>query len=105
MPKSLDPRIRHHDVQFAEMADRLLKERGYFGGLGHVGGDGDGAGAEGFNVADDGGGGIGAVGVVDYQGGTAGGELEGVLAAQAAAGAGDEGDFAVEAGGGGSSRG
>ena len=83
------------------MTDRFLEQGGNFSGFGHVGGDGYGAGAKGFDLFDDGGGRGRGTGVVDDDGGATGGELEGVLTAHAAARAGDEGDFAVEAAGGG----
>ena len=83
------------------MTNRFLKQGGDFSGFGHVGGDGYSAGAQGFDLSDDGGGRCRGTGVVDDHGGATESELEGVLTAHAAARTGDEGDFAVEAGGGG----
>lgn len=82
------------------MTHGFFKEIRYFSRLGHVGANGYSAGAEGFDFIDDGGGGGRGAGV-DDQGRTTRGELEGVSAAHTATRAGDEGNFAVEAGGGG----
>ena len=101
----LNPCVGHHNVQFPEMADRLLEERYDFSRLGRVSGDGDSLGAEGLDFLDDGVGGARGVGVVDDQGGTTGGKLEGILTSHTTARAGDEGHFAVKAGGGGCRRG
>lgn len=100
MPERFDARIRHNNIQLPVMADRFLKQGGHFSRLGHVRGDGYSAGAESFDFSNDSLGRARGAGVIDDQGGSAGGELEGVLAAHAPAGAGDESDFAVEAGGG-----
>ena len=96
MTESLDTRIRDDDIEFPEMFDSLLEQGCDLGWFGDIGFDGDGAGADGFDVLDDCFGGGGRARIADYDGCAAGGEFEGVLAAHASAGASHEGDFAVK---------
>lgn len=98
--EALNARVGNDDVEMAVVLHGFLEEVDDFGGLGNVRFEGDGFGALGFDLGDDFLGGGSAFGVVDDEGGTAFGELDGVLAAHATAGTGDEGDFAVETGGG-----
>jgi len=74
----------------------LFEQSGDFGGVGDVGLDGDGASAEGAELADDAFGGRGGFAVVDYHGGASGAEFKGYAFADAAACSCDEGDFAIE---------
>ena len=100
MAESLDTSIRDDDIEFAKMFDRLLEQGCDLSWFGDIGFDGDGAGADGFNVLDDCFGGGRGARIADDEGCAAGGEFEGVLAAHASTGASHEGDFAVKTGSG-----
>ena len=94
----LHARVRAHNVYFSEVSDTLVEEARDFRHLGHVGLDGDGGGAEGVDLRADAVGAVEAFDVVDNDGGAAGAEFEGDARADAARGAGYEGDFAGEGG-------
>ena len=94
--KSFHPRIRNHEIEPPKMRESLLEQGVDFSGFGNVGLDGDGAGAEGVELVDDAFGGRGGFTVVYDDEGAAGAEFKGYAFADAAACAGDEGDFAVE---------
>lgn len=88
------------DVEAAEVGERLVEEVRYLGDFGHVGLDGDSFAAGRLDRRHHFVRGRGAVGVVDDDAGAAFAELEGHGGAEAAAGAGYQGNFAVKAGGG-----
>lgn len=90
--------IGDDDVDAAEVREGLGEERGDLRDFGDVGLDGDRFAAVGFNLRDNFVGRCRAVGVVDDNGGAAFAELDGDACAETAAGAGDQGDAAVEAG-------
>ena len=88
--------IRNNEIESAKVREGLLEQGADFSGFGNVGLDGNGAGAEGAELADDAFGGRGGFAVVDYDEGAAGAEFKGYAFADAAACSCDEGDFAVE---------
>ena len=94
--KSFHTGVRNDEIEPAKVREGLGEESVDFGGLGNVGLDGDGAGAEGAELADDAVGGRGGFAVVDYDEGASGAEFKGYAFTDAAACSCDEGDFAVE---------
>ena len=99
--ESLQAGVGDHDVQLAKMGNGLFEQHADFFGLGHVGLDGNCVLPVGLlDLLDDLFGRFGGAGIVDHQRGTAACELECILTAHTPAGAGDQCDFAIQAGGG-----
>ena len=99
---ALRPTVAHHDINLAKHLLCLCKQPVDLADLGHIRLDADGAGAIAERLdllADFVGGGLGRS-VVDDDRGAAAAELNSTAAPDAATGAGDEGDFVVEGGGG-----
>jgi hypothetical protein len=94
-----DARVGADDVELAEVLDGLVHHLDGLGDVADVGLDGDGVAAHLLDLLDELVGGLLGVGVVDDDLGAAAGELNGHRRANATAGAGDEGDLAIEAGG------
>jgi len=97
MPKAHHPGIAAHDVQPPKMPDRLVHQTSSLRNNSNIGLNGDSIGAEGLDLGDDLLGGRLGGGVVDDHPRAAAGQLDGHGGADAAAGAGDEGDFAIQA--------
>ena len=95
--KRLHAGIVDHNVQMAELLHRLLEQLGHLGRLRDVGLDRHGFAAGLLDRRDGGERGLGGRRVVDDDAGARLGEGDGETGAEAAARAGDEGDFAVEA--------
>ncbi len=96
--EGLHPAVRADDVDFPKVRHGGVEEARDFGHFGDVGLDRDGAGAQGGDLVADACRAVEAFDVVDDDGGAAGAEFEGDARADAAGGAGYEGDFAGEGG-------
>jgi hypothetical protein len=94
-----DAGVGADNVELAEVLDGLVHHLDGLGDVADVGLDGDGVAAHLLDLLDELVGGFLGVGVVDDDLGAAAGELNGHRRANATAGAGDEGDLAIEAGG------
>ena len=97
MPKAHHPGIAAHDIQPPKVPDRLVHQTSSLSNNSNIGLKGDSIGAEGLDLGDDLLGRRLGGGVVDDHARAAAGQLDGHGGADAAAGAGDEGDFAIQA--------
>lgn len=100
MAKRLHAGVRNDNVEVTIVLDSLFEKGDNLCGLRDVCFNGNGFGTQGFDLGDDLVGCVCTLSVVDDQGGAAAGELESILATHTTPGAGDKGDFTVQAGGG-----
>ena len=91
-----DAGVVDEDVEFSESGNGLGDEVLDLGGVGDVGGDGDGAASEGLDLGECVVGAAGLADVVDDYGGALTGECGGDGLADAGGGSGDDGDFSLE---------
>ena len=97
VPKTHDPGVAAHDVEPAEMPHRIGHQLGRLRHLADVGLEGDRVGPQALDLRHDPLRRFPRAGVIDDHPGAAAAEVDGHGGADATAGAGDEGDFAIEA--------